>query len=35
MLLCDYDFSAFAGEFLQVVCDDFCGVAVECAGEFV
>jgi len=31
----DDGFSVFAGVFLEVVGDDFGGVAVECAGEFV
>lgn len=33
---CGYDgFSELSGGFLEVVGDDFCGVAVECAAEFV
>ncbi len=31
----DYGFFVVACEFLEVVGDDFCGVAVECACEFV
>jgi hypothetical protein len=31
----DDGFVVLAGEFLEVVGDDFGGVAVKCAGEFV